>query len=306
MSAVATTLRRVAGIARIAFTPLAIAFLLLAAYGARDVLKQNLVDARGTALAAAAVFWAATHLIAPLFAWLVLRAQGIDIGYARALAIHVGRLPARYLPGGIWHTVSRIADYSAAGATRAQITRFVVLENAVPVALAATLGGGGMLLLGRATVPALLASCVGLVALSVIPLVLRSRRLQGDARFPLSAYGVSIAVMAAFWTIAALAFCSYWTALPRVSAESVPLIGVASAYLLSWAAGFVAIFAPQGLGVFEISIAALLRGDVAGPLVDTAVLVAGFRAVLLVADMSTYLILLATRAVGRIAQTRRR
>lgn len=284
------TVQHILRVLRAVFAPAAVLFLLFAVYSARGIVEETLRHARMLPFLAAVLAWAISHLLAPALAWTVLEADGVRIGYARALRIHVSRLPARYLPGGIWHTVSRVADYSTLGATRVQLTRLVLLENSLPVALAAILGGGGMLLLGLATPIAGAAVSLGVLLVLALPFVLRHRMLSAGTRFPVAAYLRAIVAMLGFWSVAAFAFCAYWSAFPQPE-QAPALAAVASAYLLSWAAGFAMVFAPQGLGVFEGSIAALLQG--ATPFVDVVVLAAGFRAAVLGADLLAYAVYLA-------------
>lgn len=279
------TVHRILRVLRAVFAPAAVLFLLFAVYNARGIVEETLRHARMLPFLAAVLAWAISHLLAPALAWTVLEADGVRIGYVRALRIHVSRLPARYLPGGIWHTVSRVADYTTLGATRVQLTRVVLLENSLPVALAALLGGAGMLLHGLATPIAGAAVGLGVLLLLALPFVLRHRLLSAGARFPATAYLRAIAAMLGFWSVAAFAFCAYWSAFPQPE-QAPALAAVASAYLLSWAAGFAMVFAPQGLGVFEGSIAALLQG--ATPFVDMVVLAAGFRVAVLGADLLAY------------------
>lgn len=291
-------LRRMLRPLRAVFTPLAVLFLLLAAWSARGIVEDTLHQARWQIFAAAALLWAISHLIAPALAWVVLDAGGVPLSYRKALAIHVSRLPARYLPGGIWHTVSRVADYSTAGATRAQLTVLVAIENALPVALAAALGGSGLLLLGHREAVAGTALALGLMLLAGIPFALRHRLLSAGAPLAWATYARAATIMLGFWATAALAFCCYWSAFPLpADAPSLPV--VAAAYLLSWAAGFVMVFAPQGLGVFEVSIAALLRDGSGTPFVDAVLLAAGFRAAVLGADLLAYALYLAVRPLRR-------
>ena len=53
-------------------------------------------------------------------------------------------------------------------------------------------------------------------------------------------------------------------------------------FLLTWGAGFLAPFAPQGIGVFEVSMAAVLSAESAA---GTAVVLGGYRLVLLARDL---------------------
>ncbi len=73
----------------------------------------------------------------------------------------------------------------------------------------------------------------------------------------------------------------YLSAFPGLALQAAPL-ETAGAYLFSWGLGFISIFAPQGIGVFEVVAADLMRG--AGTLMSVAALLAGFRLVILAAD----------------------
>jgi hypothetical protein len=69
--------------------------------------------------------------------------------------------------------------------------------------------------------------------------------------------------------------------------------------LFSWGIGFISIFAPQGIGVFEVVAADLLRG--VEPLMGIAAVIAGFRLIILTADAVAWLTLqlLSGLAVGQ-------
>lgn len=282
-------LRRLLELSRRAFTPLALAFLVAAAWIAREPFLHALSLARPAPVALAALAWTGTHLLVPLVVHALLAAIGHSPGYATTLRIHFDRLPARYLPGGIWHTVSRVADLNAMGFGKRAISALVVLENLLPLALALLLAGAAWLALGKAPAQAGGLLAVGLAGLVLLPLL--AGRLAGTTpRW--RAYAAAILPSTAFWLLAAFAFTTYWLAFPAASAGQVPL-EIAAAYLLGWASGFVAVFAPQGMGVFEAVAASLLRGAL--PFAGVAVLVAGFRATLLAGDALAYVAWLAAR-----------
>jgi hypothetical protein len=68
---------------------------------------------------------------------------------------------------------------------------------------------------------------------------------------------------------------------------------MAGIYLFSWGVGFLAIFAPQGIGVFEFVASELMASPVG--FMGLAALIAGFRIVVLVADIAVWLVYMATR-----------
>ena len=92
------------------FTPLALAALIVAAWHGRLTLAVLVADARLDFLAASLSIWLILHLVSPVFTLLTLNGLGQALRYRDVLCIHVVRLPAKYLPGGIWHSVARATD----------------------------------------------------------------------------------------------------------------------------------------------------------------------------------------------------
>ncbi|GGA85103.1 hypothetical protein GCM10011521_24430 [Arenimonas soli] len=271
--------------ARRLFLPLALAFFAFAAWASRDVVAEVVVRAEVRLLLAAVATWCSLHLLTPLTTRLALAALGVPIDYRTALHIHIRRLPARYLPGGIWQTVSRVADLRAMGVGKSQLAALVALENAAPLAVAMLLAGAWLAIAGATAVPApaLLAAGGGLAL--CLPWLMH-RALPGIGRIRLRHYLGVLGSCAVFWMVAAGAFACYWSAFPDARAEA-DLPSLLGTYLLAWSAGFAAIFAPQGIGVFESVAALMLDGRLSFALV--AVMVAGFRAATLTGDLLAYL-----------------
>lgn len=276
---------RAISIGRRLFTPLALLCLLLAAYSAREVIDDVLREARLTPLILTVLIWALLNLVVPVISWIVLRGMGTAIKYRSTLDIHFNRLPARYLPGGIWQTVSRTLDLHAMGVNNSKLTVLVLVENLASLSIALLLGGIFILLTGSWTElsPAVIAA--GGVLSIGLPWLLR--RTVRQVRLSLVSYAGALAMMTLFWLVAATSFVTYLSAFPTLYADGY-LLDLYGVYLLSWAAGFVAVFAPQGIGVFEYVASLLLQSSL--PLAGTAVLVAGFRAAMLTGDMLAYLV----------------
>lgn len=266
------------------FLPLALVFLGLAAWTSRDVVAEIMLRAHVPSLLAAVGIWSSLHLLSPLTTHLALRGVGSTLDYRTALRIHLLRLPARYLPGGIWQTVGRVVDLRALGVAKPQLAALVVLENAAPLAVALALAG---LWLGVADTDAVPSPALvgGGVALALfLPLLIR-RTLPGAGRMSLLRYLGILASCALFWTVAAMAFACYWSAFPEPASQA-ELPSLMGTYLLAWSAGFAAVFAPQGIGVFESVAALMLDGRL--PFALVAVMVAGFRAAALAGDLLAY------------------
>jgi hypothetical protein len=276
------------------FGPAALLFLVIAGWRARAIVAAVFEQADASMLLVVVGLWASLHLLTPALSRIMLLEAGANVSYATLLEIHVGRLPARYLPGGIWHTVSRVIDLRARGVSRAQLSIMVLLENSVPLATAIALGGLCLWLTDSAGWPAPAATFGGLLLLACPWLLLRHRAIAQGTSFSGRNYLKLALLTCIFWLVAATAFHHFWSAFPqaRGNASALQIYGT---YLLAWSAGFVSVFAPQGIGVFESVAALFLHGALA--FTGAAVLAAGFRIAILAADMLAFAVLSAVRTV---------
>ena len=275
---------------KLLFTPVAFAFLLYFAWRSRSDLASLLSNASLLYVALAAAVWGALHILSPLFAVIVLGACGADISWRQAFATHAARLPARYLPGGIWHTVGRVMDYSAQGVGARQLSAFVLLENALAAVITLAIGGAIVLATRGSDTLGMIAgfaSAAGVVGLPVLLVAINARVLGGESRLAIAAYLQSIVLVLVFWVGAATAFLLYLNAFPA-STGPYSSIEIAGIYLFSWGVGFLAIFAPQGIGVFELVASELMASPIG--FMGLAALIAGFRVVVLIADIAVWLI----------------
>ena len=126
---------------RTLFTPVAIVSLVYFGWQSREQIGAMLVGAHVGFLVLAVIAWSAVTVAAPSLAWLVFRSLGNDMSYAEAARIHISNLPARYVPGGIWHTVGRAAGFRRAGVGSGHIAVFVFLENVLAAGVAFVIGG---------------------------------------------------------------------------------------------------------------------------------------------------------------------
>jgi len=275
-------------VAKHIFLPIALAFLAYFAWESRELLVDVVRNARPLTLAMSVLVWMLMHASAPLFSMLVFRARNVALSYKAAARIHIANLPARYVPGGIWHTVGRIAGFRDMDIGQRDISIFVFLENVLAICVAFVIGGS--LLAGIRGLDgwgqiAALSAIVGALLLLTSPFILSLRVIQGDDRFPTRDFVAVTIVTAISWCVAATAFVLYLSAFPGLAIEAAPLES-AGAYLFSWGVGFISIFAPQGIGVFEVVAADLMRGDSA--LMSIAALLAGFRLIILAADVIVF------------------
>jgi hypothetical protein len=278
-------LRGVLGWLKVLFTPVAMGFLLYFGWHARHTLAAVFVQAKPGPLGVAVLLWVVLHLLSPLLPAMIFRAWGFPMGYARAFKIHAQRLPGRYLPGGIWHTVGRMVDYHGHGIPRRHLAAYVFLETAFPPAVTLLLGGIGLAVFrgmdewGIAGLGAAIAAAAGI---AFLPAVINRHFLKPPDRLPARAYYGAAATLCVYWSVAAAAFVCYMAAFPAVLTDTA-WFQVAATYLFSWGVGYLAIFAPQGIGVFEFVAGKLLTAPIS--LGGMAALMAGFRLVVLAADV---------------------
>ena len=272
------------------FTPAALLFIAYIIWLSRFDIHTLWKTSDATFLAIACTLLGVAHFFSPLASRKILQTLGIRVDYRLLLGIHMCRLPARYLPGGVWHTVGRAVDLHEHGVPKAAIAWMVALENGFAIGMAFVLGGGILLSSGVHTLSygwvVALATVSASIALVTLPLFF-TRLLPGAApNMSIATWAACCAWFAMIWILHASAFVAYSIALVGGNDVSYAM-HTGGVYLFSWATGLVAFFAPQGIGVFEVT-AATISGNSLLP--ATIALVAGFRLCMLVVDLSLGLI----------------
>lgn len=131
-----------------------------------------------------------------------------------------------------------------------------------------------------------------------MPWIVNRFFLTSQSRLIPRLYFIAIICATTNWLIAGAAFALYLSGFPALEL-STSLFEAAGVYIFAWGVGFIALFAPQGIGVAEFTSAQLLSASYSvGTL---AVLLAGFRAVILCADLLTWIfsVLVADRTAFR-------
>ncbi len=268
------------------FTPVALLFLLLAGWQSRFVLATVLATAKPGYLVLATLLLMTPHFISAMATLRILKASGVSsISYQFALQTQINRLLARYLPGGVWHTVGRMMDFHAQGVNSSELTKIFLLENILAIAVSFLLGSLGIwyfrgLTDGWGQLAAWL-TLGNLLGLAVTPLLLKKWGEALQIKFYLQAIGWFVPI----WLLFAASFVCYFSAFPMISGE-ISVLEVGSTYLFSWAVGLIMIFAPQGIGVFEVVVGHILNVSLSAA--SLAALIAGFRIVSLVADVTLW------------------
>lgn len=269
---------------RVVYTPLSLGFLGYLLWKDPAGILTDLSSIQSTTVVAVFLLVAIGHACIGFSTHFILVSLHHRLDVGRVLYIHVSRLPARYLPGGVWQTVARAHDFLALGLPRSTILRLVALELWISACLAAFLGG--LVLLGTdSPVNALWLSLLALtggVGLAVTPHLARIR-LRGEASVAIASYAAAVCSFALVWGL-------YGSAFYLFVSQMIPGLDwphATGTYLVSWLAGFLAVFAPQGIGVFEVTSSFLLTGSLAAGL---AASLFAFRALLILSDMGVWLI----------------
>ncbi len=214
---------------------------------------------------------------------------GHPVALREAVLATARSLPARYVPLGVTYAAARMALLRAAGVPLAPlaITAGTEMALSVSVALAAgvaLLGAAGALPGGAAwTIAAVVAASVAVSPVAGGRAVNRLLARRG-ARFAIAwpDYTRVLAAAAAYWAWAAGTFVLYLRAFP--AADDLGIVEMAGAFMVAWAVGFLTVLAPQGIGVAELSLVAILASDDRGG-VAIAALFAGYRIVLIARDV---------------------
>lgn len=213
----------------------------------------------------------------------ILRELGKNISYKKLLLIYINRIPAKYLPGGIWQTFARVYDLNAMGVGKMELGVLIFYENFWSVFIATVLSATGIILLDNNSLYVNLA----LLALAGCVIVVLAGVFFRKQNFILSLEGyikLSFAYLL-FWLCTGVSFLLYFSSL-GIKTEEYNSILLISHYLFSYVVGFITFFAPQGIGVFEVVMAELAKFEI--PLIQAVVLIAGFRLVVLISDVISW------------------
>ena len=262
------------------FLVLCLGYLAYALFNESESIFSLFRNADKIFLLPALLFWPCGVLISAWFASQVIETTGRAIHYRDVLAIYLNRIPARYLPGGIWQTFARAYDLNNLGLEKGRIATLVFYENFWTVLLAALVSSIALVIGNRSGVFGDVALLMMLGTVAVFPMAYFFRKTP----FVLSMKGyIRITVSGLlFWSVAGSSFIFYLMAFDSaLSDQSLPVLF--ANYLFSYVIGFISIFTPQGIGVFELVMTQLTEFSIDQS--QALILIAGFRIIVLVGDM---------------------
>jgi glycosyltransferase 2 family protein len=285
---------------QIIFTLVAAAVVAVFFYRHRIDLGILIQSVSPMHFAVAAMIFAAMHIVIASAFHLLHLALGVQKNYFKSIDGYLLRLPARYIPGGFWHSASRYADmHSSKTAAGRDITRIFLAENAAVAATGLILGA-----VAAWVVPLALPSYLGLLMLAAgigVALTVLALKLSTQTTVQWSICLLGVAFLALNWLGLSTAFALFGSGLAATTECALPILG--ASYLIAAVGGFVAIFAPQGWGITEL-IFSLSKPCGESALVSVAS-ITGFRLLTLLADVSLFFMWWAMRSwVLRASSTR--
>ena len=202
-------------------------------------------------LALAAALLIASKLLLVFLSQQSVAIAGHSVPYRRMFTINALSQLAKYLPGGIWHFVGRAGYYHADGLPLRAVTQAMIVEN-LWLVFSAFMAGVSSLLLYYADGWRLGVALAGLIAVWWAVLWLIRLRFSGqrDWRASLGTLGLQVLI----WGLVGV---SLWTVLPTLDGWRAGSLAI-GAFCISWVIGYVALFAPGGIGVREAAMTALL------------------------------------------------
>jgi glycosyltransferase 2 family protein len=240
----------------------------------------------------------AAYYLVFVIGWrLILRAQGVNLGYRDTLRAEMLSMLAKYVPGGVWTPAARIVAVRRLGVTD---TPLVLGSIALEAGLSA-IAGVLVFAVSLATVSSSDAPIWWLAAFVVVVVVLLHPRVFGPAFAFLSRRlgGGTVPTLPARLALGLLAFyCMTWLlagtglyfladSVGDVSPTAIPYLGGVSA--VGAIVAVIVVFAPSGLGVREGATYGLLLA-VLSPAAALAVVVLNRLAITLVEGLLLLLV----------------
>jgi hypothetical protein len=195
---------------------------------------------------------------------LSLKKVGRVISYSEAFSITSVTQLGKYLPGGIWHFAGKFGIYKVMGISTKQTTQAMIYEN-IWLLSSATIVGLFTLLISSKDVICVYLSFIcdptvtrillaGVPVLWIAGLIFFERIFFPGTKVAASDFLLILVEQLTTWVLFGV---SYWLVFPPQSGFLMQIIG---AFSLSWVAGYVAFFAPGGIGIREFLLAIILGG----------------------------------------------
>jgi hypothetical protein len=191
-----------------------------------------------------------------------LKKVDVKLDYKDALTITSITQLGKYLPGGIWHVAGKFGIYKARKVTTKKSTAAIIFENIWLLSSALVIGATCLLISSQdvlcefndifcnaATNRAIL---IGLPIIWLAALLLVDYFFFKENRYNFKDFILLIGEMLVIWVSFGI---SFWLVFPLHSGFEMAITG---AFSISWVAGYVAFFAPGGIGIREYLLTIIL------------------------------------------------
>jgi len=233
-----------------------------------------------------------SYLAVVAFAWeLILRVLGASLGWMTGATVWFYSNLMRYLPGTFWYILGRVRLSRSHGVVAEKSSLGLVLESYLEL-LSALLVGAGILAMAVGSLALVLVGAVAallllglrpVVFLRVVNAILRRigrEQIALDLR-----YRQMLLILLPYLASWALYGLAFWLLLLFLRVPEPPSPwAAASICALSWAAGFLALPIPQGLGVREAVLTFLLSNYM--PVAIASLVALLWRLCILVAEIA--------------------
>lgn len=264
-------------------------------WGEIDVLMQRMSLC---VILLAAFLYSSSHLFAAGAAKKLFFSDVIKLRYLDFLNMQIRNLPAKYIPGGIWQTVGRGGDLVGFGFAKKHVIKILLAEQVLAVWWAGFLGFFLAAISFRDDLQAIAITGVFIFMGGALlsGCFLARARASSLSLFDVALSPVTGLFYVAGWGGVASAFvCYIWLG----GLIEVAPLKVAASYLVSWMLGAIAVFAPQGMGVFELAMKYLLAQS--GNKAEILWLIGSYRLVVLAADAIVWCAWIIFRGAYKIA-----
>lgn len=252
---------------RVGFLVVAVAAAVVAVSSEWETFSATAARMGSLVLLTSALAAAGNVLLAGLAWRRLLRASGSPLPLGAALQIFLVGQVGKYVPGSVWNVLAQAELASDHGVPRSRTVGASTIGLGMSVAMGALIALPSVALLpslqgwrwvALATVPAVLVTFQPRVLNWLLARLMTATRRP----MPVSVLSARDVVSASWWTLLA------WLALGvqvlvLLLAAGAPLggrtvVAALSGYALAWVVGFVAVFAPAGVGPRELVLTAVL------------------------------------------------
>ena len=270
----------------------AFSFLFSNIFADWNAIKESFVNFKASYIILVFLFLSPVYIL-NAFSWHIITVSlRLNVSFKENLHLWVVSNLSRYLPGGFWQYPSRVYLLSSAGANKLTATYAVIMEAlfnlVVGILIVLLTSFGGIFL--RIDKRIMAAAGVGLILIFFVYIYQKFIK-KGFVNFkiPDISYKWIIPLIFLFSTqylIPGIVLYTLVNSIVAIPLTQLPIfVGI---YTSSWIVGYITFFAPSGLGVQDISIAALLSIFVPLPIASAIAIL--FRIILTLTELLTVLI----------------